>query len=59
MSQQQATATQPTTPAIAPIDPSSIVHSESLTAVILAIAILISILVSSITGLVLVILVTR
>lgn len=59
MTQQQITSTQPTTSSIAPIDPTSIIQSESPTAVILAIAILISILVSGITRLVRVIMVTR
>ena len=52
MNQQQPTLTQQTTAQIAPIDPTPIIKSESTTAVILAIAILISILISGITGLV-------
>jgi hypothetical protein len=59
MHQRQTVLTQQMPPAIAPIDPTPILQSESPTAVILATAILISILVSSITGLVLVILVKR
>jgi hypothetical protein len=59
MNQQQPTLTHQATSQIAPIDPTPILQSESPTAVILAIAILISILVSGITGLVRVIVVTR
>ena len=59
MNQQQPTLTHQTISPIAPIDPTPIVHSESPTAVILAIAILISILISGITGLVQVLVVTR
>lgn len=59
MTQQQLTATQPATSSFAPIDPTPIIQSESPTAVILAITILISILVSGITGLVRVVMVTR
>jgi hypothetical protein len=53
MSQNQPTTTsQPISP-IAPIDPQLIVeHGESTTAIILAIAILISILLGSLTGIV-------
>lgn len=56
---QQLTLTHQATSQIAPIDPMPIIQSESPTAVILALAILISILVSGITGLVRVIVVTR
>jgi hypothetical protein len=59
MNQQQPTPTHQITSQIVPIDPTPIIQSESPTAVILAIAILISILVSSITKLVRVIVVTR
>jgi hypothetical protein len=59
MNQQQSTLTYPASSQIAPIDPTPIIQSESPTEVILAIAILISILVSGITGLVRVILVTK
>lgn len=59
MNQQQPTSTQQIVPQIAPIDPTPIIESESPTAIILAIAILISMLVGSITGLVRVIVVTR
>jgi hypothetical protein len=59
MNQQQSKLTQQIAPSIAPIDPTPIVQSESPTAVILAIAILISILISGITGLVRVIVMTR
>lgn len=53
MSQQQPIFTQQSVPAVAPIDPKPIVEQgESPTAIILAIAILISTLVGSITGLV-------
>lgn len=53
MSQQQPTFTQRSVPAIAPINPKPVVEQgESSTAIILAIAILISILVGSITELV-------
>jgi hypothetical protein len=48
-----------TTTSIVPIDPTPIVQSESPTAVILAITILIAILTSGITGLVRVIVMTR
>jgi hypothetical protein len=54
--QQQSISSQPSFPSVAPIDPKPIVHSESPTAVILAIAILISILLGSITALIQVIL---
>lgn len=56
---QQSTLTHQATSQIAPIDPTPIIQSESPTAVILAIAILISILTSGITGLVRVIVVTK
>jgi len=59
MNQQQPVSTQQTVLPIAPIDPTSIIQSDSPTAVILAIAILISMLISGITGLVRVIVVTR
>ncbi|MCL6436311.1 MAG: hypothetical protein K6T90_19295 [Leptolyngbyaceae cyanobacterium HOT.MB2.61] len=59
MNQQQPTLTHQATSPIAPIDPTPIIQSESPTAVILAIAILISILTSGITGLVRVIVMTR
>jgi hypothetical protein len=53
MSQNQLTTTNQTIPPIAPIDPTPIVeHGESPTAIILAIAILIAILLGSLTGLV-------
>ncbi len=59
MSQQQFTEPQqPTTP-IAPIDPKPILQSESPTGIILAIAVLISILLSSVAGLVQVIMVAK
>jgi hypothetical protein len=58
MNQQKSTLTNQST-SIAPIDPTPIIQSQSPTAVILAIAILISILIASITGLVLVIVVNR
>lgn len=54
---QQSTSTQQTVPSIAPIDPQLIAQSESPTAIILALAILISILIGSITGLVRVIII--
>jgi hypothetical protein len=59
MNQQQLTLTHQTASQIAPIDPTPIVQSESPTAVILAIAILLSILISGITGLVRVLVLTR
>jgi hypothetical protein len=59
MNQKQPTLTHQVTSPIAPIDPTVIVQSESPTAVILAIAILISILISGVTGLVWVIMVNR
>ena len=59
MNQQQITLTHQATSQIASIDPTPIIQSESPTAVILAIAILISILVNGITKLVRVIVVTR
>jgi hypothetical protein len=59
MNQQQPTLTHQTTSQIPAVDPTPIVQSESPTAVILAIAILISILVSGITGLVQIIMVTK
>lgn len=52
MNPQQTPSTQQTVPSIAPIDPQPIAQSESPTAIILAIAILISIVIGSITGLV-------
>jgi hypothetical protein len=53
MSQNQLTTANQSIPPIAPIDPTLILENgESPTAIILAIAILISILVGSITGLV-------
>lgn len=49
----ELTITSPTIPSIAPIDPTPIVeHGESPTAIILAIAILIAILLGSLTKLV-------
>lgn len=59
MSQNQPTTTsQPISP-IAPIDPQLIVeHGESATTIILSIAVLISVLVRSLTGLVRVIAIT-
>jgi hypothetical protein len=59
MNQQQPTLTHQATSQIDSIDLAHVIHSESPTAVILAIAILISILVNSITKLVRVIVVTR
>jgi hypothetical protein len=51
--EQHPTITNQAVPPITPIDPTSIVeHGESPTAIILAIAILIAILLSSMTGLV-------
>jgi hypothetical protein len=58
MQLKHPTSTQPTLPPISPIDPTPIIQSTSPTAVILAIAILISILIGSITGLIQVILAT-
>ncbi|MBW4541589.1 MAG: hypothetical protein KME43_20950 [Myxacorys chilensis ATA2-1-KO14] len=53
MSQNQLTTANQSIPPISPIDPTLIIeHGESPTAIILSIAILISILVGSITGLV-------
>ncbi|WP_026736043.1 hypothetical protein [Fischerella sp. PCC 9605] len=53
MNQQQPTPTHQTVPPIVPIDPMPIVeHGESPTAIILAIAILITALVGSVTNLV-------
>jgi hypothetical protein len=57
--QVQPILTQQTPLTIAPIDPTPIVQSTSPTAVILAIAILISILLGSITGLIQVILLVK
>ncbi|HEY9612862.1 hypothetical protein [Allocoleopsis sp.] len=58
LSQSQPTTTNQTIPAIAPIDPTTIVENgESPTAIILAIAILIAMLFCSMTGLVRVIVV--
>jgi hypothetical protein len=59
MNQQQPALTHQATSQIAPIDPTPIIQSESPTAVILAIAILISMLIGGITGLVRVIMMTR
>jgi hypothetical protein len=60
MSQTQPTTTNKTIPPIAPIDPTPIVENgESPTAIILAIAILIAILLGSVTGLVQVIVTGR
>ncbi|HEY9797172.1 MAG TPA: hypothetical protein V6D30_16135 [Leptolyngbyaceae cyanobacterium] len=60
MSQAQPTTTNQTLPPIAPIDPTTIVENgESPTAIILAIAILIAILLGSVTGLVQVIVTGR
>jgi hypothetical protein len=59
MTQAKATSTQQTVSPIAPIDPTPIIQSESPTAVILAISILISILVGSITSLIQVIMMTK
>jgi hypothetical protein len=59
MNQQQPTLNHQATSQIAPIDPTPIIQSESPTAVILAIAIFVSILISGITGLVRVIMMTR
>ena len=60
MSQTQPTATNQTIPPIAPIDPTPIVENgESTTAIILAIAIIIAILLGSVTGLVQVIVTGR
>jgi hypothetical protein len=56
---QQPTLTHQATSQIAPIDPTPIIQSESPTAVILAIAILISTLIGGITKLVRVIMMTR
>ncbi len=56
MNQQQLASTQQTVPPIAPIDPKTIAQSESPTAIILAVAILLSISIGSITQLVQVIL---
>lgn len=56
---QQPSLTHQATSQIAPIDPTPIIQSESPTAVILAIAILISMLIGGITGLVRVIMMTR
>ncbi|GEM_PF-3713333 len=50
-SQLQPTSTQQTVPPIVSLDPALIVKSDSPTAVILAIAILISMLIGGITGL--------
>jgi len=58
MTQIQSTTNQATAP-IAPIDPTSIIQSDSPTAAILAIAILFSMLVSGTSGLIRVIVVTR
>jgi hypothetical protein len=59
-SQSQLTTTNQTIPPIAPIDPKTIVENgESPTAIILAIAILIAILLGSVTGLVQVIVTGR
>jgi hypothetical protein len=59
MNQQQLTSTQQTVPQIAPIDPQPIAQSETSTAIILAVAILLSISIGSITQLVQVILTAR
>lgn len=59
MNQQQLTSTEQTVPQIAPIDPEPIAQSESPTAIILAVAILLSIALGSITQLVQVILTTK
>ncbi|MBD2325838.1 hypothetical protein [Alkalinema sp. FACHB-956] len=59
MNQQQPTSTHQATSQIAPIDPTPIAQSESPTAVILAIAILISTFTASLTGLVQVIMNAR
>jgi hypothetical protein len=58
MSQQPTTTSQPIAP-IAPIDPEPIAQSDTSTAVILAVAILLSITIGSITQLVQVILTTN
>jgi hypothetical protein len=58
-SQPQHSQIQQVVPPTAPIDPALIAKSESPTAVILAIAILISMLISGITGLVGVIMMSR
>ncbi len=60
MSQTQPTTTNQTIPPISPIDPTPIVENgESPTAIILAIAILIAILLGAVTGLVRVIVIER
>lgn len=59
MQLQHPTSKQPPISLIAPIDPTPIIQSASPTAVILAIAILISILLGSITGLIQVILLVK
>lgn len=59
MNSQQPASTQQTVSSIAPIDPTPLMRSESPTGVILAIAILISMMVSGITGLVRVIMITK
>lgn len=59
MPQQQLMIANQTPSQIAPVDPTPIIQSESPTAVILATAILISILVNSITRLVRVIMLTK
>ncbi|MGA7935932.1 MAG: hypothetical protein WCA35_20435 [Kovacikia sp.] len=59
MNQQLPTSTYQTNSQFPSIDPTPIIQSESPTAVILAIAILISMLVSGITGLMRVIMVTK
>lgn len=49
----QLSITDQTTPPIAPVDPTPIItHGDSPTAIILAVAILISILLKSVTGLI-------
>jgi uncharacterized membrane protein len=59
MNQEQLTSTQPTVTPVIPIDPTPIIQSESPSAVILAISILISVLLSSLTGLIKVLVMKR
>jgi hypothetical protein len=59
MSQTQLSTINQTVQPIAPLDPTPIVQSDSPTAVILAIAILISLLLSGITSLVRVVMTAR
>jgi hypothetical protein len=59
MTQLQPTFTQQTAPSGALLDPTPIIKSESPAAVILAIAILMSMLISGITGLVRVLMMSR